>query len=269
MDSPPPFDLRAYLARIGFAGEPRRDFSTLRALHEAHATHIPFENLDILLGRGIRLDLASLEAKLVRDRRGGYCFEQNALFAAALEEIGFPVTRLSARVRLGIPTTLPRTHMLLKVEADGGSWICDVGFGAWGLLQPIALAANVETEQDGWTYCLRREDEVTWVLQCHECPLGPDLYAFDLTRHLPVDYEPANFYTSTHPESRFVLSLTAQRVGRGVRHVLRNRELVTIHADGTHAELIATHEQLLDVLAVCFGIRLPAGTRFPQFEPGA
>lgn len=269
MNSPAIIDLPAYLTRVDFRGEPRPDLATLRALHEAHVTHIPFENFDIHLGRGIRIDLESVQAKLVRACRGGYCFEQNALFAAALEQIGFSVTRLSARVRLSIAAVLPRTHMLLKVEAEGRSWICDVGFGGWGLLLPVALVADLETEQEAWTYRLRREEEGIWVLQCLECPAGPDLYAFDLTRNLPVDYEPANFYTSTHPQSRFVLSLSAQRIERGVRHVLRNRELVTIHAHGTHAELIETNEQLLDVLAVRFGIQLPAGTRFPQFEPVA
>src|SRR5471030_1316332 len=118
MDAPAIIDLPAYFARVGFVGEARADLASLRALHEAHVTHIPFENLDIHLGRGIRLDLESVQAKLVRGRRGGYCFEHNALFAAALEEIGFPVTRLSARVRSGGSLVLPRTHMLLKVGAD-------------------------------------------------------------------------------------------------------------------------------------------------------
>src|SRR5450755_2396793 len=145
MSSPAALDLPAYLARLGYRGELRADVASLRALHEAHVTHIPFENLDILLGHGIRIDLASVQAKLVRGGRGGYCFEQNALFAAALELVGFRVTRLSARVRMGGPPVRPRTHMLLRVEADGVLWIADVGFGGWGLIEPIPLAEDVET----------------------------------------------------------------------------------------------------------------------------
>jgi arylamine N-acetyltransferase len=91
----------------------------LEAVHRAHAVAIPFENLDVRLGRPIRLDLASLQAKLVAGRRGGYCFEQNTLFAAALEALGFRVTRLAARVRLGAARLLPRTHMLLGVDVGG------------------------------------------------------------------------------------------------------------------------------------------------------
>lgn len=267
MESPSSaLDLPAYLARIEFAGEPRPDLATLRAVHEAHITYIPFENLDIPLGRGIRIDLESVQAKLVRDRRGGYCFEQNALLAAALEAIGFPVTRLSARVRAGHTVVLPRTHMLLRVECEGRSYIADAGFGGWSLVEPVPLEADVEFRQGAWTYVLRREGELIWVLQCLECPTGPDLYAFDLTPHLPIDYAPANHYTSTHPDSRFVISVTAQRSGREMKHVLRNRELLTIHPTGTHVEMIESDEQLLDVLAVRFGIRLPEGTSFPQYS---
>src|SRR3954464_14618414 len=95
------FDLDAYLARIEYSGPRDATAKTLRAVHRAHATHIPFENLDILLGKSIPLDLPSLQRKLVHDRRGGYCFEQNALLAAALESLGFKITRLAARVRFG------------------------------------------------------------------------------------------------------------------------------------------------------------------------
>src|SRR5678815_5641474 len=105
--------LDAYLQRIGYAGDLRSSARVLEALHLAHATHIPFENLDILRGLPIRLDLDSLQRKLVDGRRGGYCYEHNLLFAAVLEEIGFSVTRLAARVRYRTTSVLPRTHMLL------------------------------------------------------------------------------------------------------------------------------------------------------------
>src|SRR5580698_1365149 len=97
MNATPLLDLDRYFARIGFTGVPRADLETLCALHRAHVTHVPFENLDVLLGRTIRLDLPSLEQKLVGQRRGGYCFEQNGLFVAVLEQIGFEITRLAAR----------------------------------------------------------------------------------------------------------------------------------------------------------------------------
>lgn len=111
-------DLQAYLRRIGYQGAVEPTRRVLEALHLAHATHIPFENLDILLGRPIALDLASLQSKLVARRRGGYCFEHNLLFAAVLREFGFEPTLLAARVRFRTTAVLPRTHMLLLVEGE-------------------------------------------------------------------------------------------------------------------------------------------------------
>src|SRR3954468_20653067 len=122
-------DFEPYFKRLGDTGDRAPTLATLARLQYAHATAIPFENLDIHLGRPIRIDLESVTEKLVDHQRGGYCFEQNALFAAVLESLGFPVTRLAARVRLGRPGTITaRTHMLLAVEADGRRWISDVGF---------------------------------------------------------------------------------------------------------------------------------------------
>src|SRR5579883_2947947 len=151
------FDLPAYLRRVGLTGAPPASSAGLGALHQAHVTHIPFENADVVLGRPVRLDPDSLQRKLVRECRGGYCFEQNLLFAAALEAIGLRVTKLAARVRYRATRLLPRTHMLLKVEADGGPWLADVGFGGGGLILPLPLAAGAESRQHSWTYRLTRE----------------------------------------------------------------------------------------------------------------
>jgi len=138
-------DLDAYLARIGEKSPLAPTSDALLALHRAHCAAIPFENLDILLGRGISLDLPALEAKLVRGRRGGYCFEQNTLFRAALEAMGFRVTALAARVRVGTTEIRPRTHMLLRIDLPEGAFLADVGFGGDGLVHPIPLAEGPET----------------------------------------------------------------------------------------------------------------------------
>ena len=153
-----PVDLQAYAARIEYGGEFTPTLATLRELHLAHATHIPFENLDILLGRPIRLDLESVAAKLIDARRGGYCFEQNALFAAVLEAIGFRVTRLAARVRMGATEVRPRSHMLLAVDVESERWLADVGFGGEGLLLPVRLKVGEVERHFGWQYRVIAED---------------------------------------------------------------------------------------------------------------
>src|SRR5260370_29994227 len=135
-------DLEAYLRRLEYTGERRPALRALMDLHLAHATHIPFENLDVFLRRPIRLDLASIEAKLVHNNRGGYCYEQNLLFAAVLEQLGFSVTLLAARVRFGAQRILPRTHVALTVDTGGDRWLADLGFGSCGLLVPIPLLAG-------------------------------------------------------------------------------------------------------------------------------
>src|SRR5262245_46685487 len=150
--------LDAYLRRIGYRGPRAASPEALAALHEAHVAAVPFENLDILLGRTISLDLDALEAKIVSGRRGGYCFEQNTLFRAVLERLGFRVTSLAARVRGG-DVLRPRTHMLLRVDLDEGPWLADVGFGGDGLVHPLPLAAG--PGRDG--FALQREDDL-WVL---------------------------------------------------------------------------------------------------------
>jgi len=257
--SSPSLDLAGYLRRVEYEGalEPTED--VLRALHLAHATHIPFENLDILLGRPIRLDLASLQAKLVHGGRGGYCFEQNALLAAALEEVGFPVTRLAARVRYGTTTVLPRTHMLLLVRCEGRTWLADVGFGAEGLLHPVPFGKGEVSEQFAWSYRVVQEDGL-WVLQSLHGDDWSDLYAFTLEPQHAVDYEMANHFTSTHPESRFRRTVTAQLAAPGIRRVLRFGELVV--DDGTEVtRRTVGPDELLAVLDESFGLRLPEGTR--------
>jgi N-hydroxyarylamine O-acetyltransferase len=242
-----PLDLDAYLARTGYAGPLVPGAEVLSELHLAHVTHIPFENLDVQLGRPIRIDLDSLQAKLVHGRRGGYCFEQNTLFAAVLERVGFRVTRLAARVRSGTTRVLPRTHMVLKVDGDGGSWLADVGFGGEGLLKPVLLAAGQAVRHYAWTYRVVSEDGA-WVLQSLHRGTWVALYTFTPEPQFDVDYEVANHYTSTHPSSRFVTTLTVQLATSDARYVLRDRELTVWRGDESEARAVAEGE-LLDLLA--------------------
>ncbi len=261
----PRLDLPAYLRRIGYTGDLRNDSAVLQALHLAHVTRIPFENLDILLGLPIRLDLPGLQEKLVRGGRGGYCFEQNLLFAAVLGELGFPLTRLAARVRSGTQRLAPRTHMALRVEAGGSSCLADVGFGADGILLPVPFVPGGESRQFAWTYRLM-EEEGTWALQSLRDGSWTDLYAFTLEPQEEVDYEVASHYTSTHPDSRFVQTLTAQISSPEVRRALRNRELLSDDGARITRRVLGGDAEILEVLSGIFGLRFPPGTRFPFRE---
>ena len=260
MTAAPPLDIDTYFRRIDYAGARQPTLRTLTDLHLAHATHIPFENLDVFLRRPIRIDLPSIQSKLVYDNRGGYCYEQNLLFAAVLERLGFSVTLLAARVRFGAQRILPRTHMLLAVDIEGDCWLADLGFGSCGLLVPIPLRAG-EFQQFAWTYRLERESEL-WLLRAPVGGVWQDLYVFTLEPQLPVDFEPPNHYVSTHPDSRFVQTLTVQRVATDSRRVLRNDCLTTTTPTGDTCRVLRDGNELLTVLANEFGLTFPGDTQF-------
>ncbi|MEU4794587.1 arylamine N-acetyltransferase [Streptomyces sp. NPDC023327] len=249
-------DVDAYLARLGHTGGTKPDLDTLRALHRAHVTAIPFENLEMMLGRPVPLDLAALQDKMVRARRGGYCYEQNLLFAAALERIGFDVTGLGARVRAGATTTRAVTHMLLRVEADGEQWHCDVGFGGDGLLEPIPMRGGVEVRQGEWRFRTRQEDDGALVLQTWRSDGWFDLYAYTQEPRLPVDYVVMNHYTSTYPKSPFVRRPVMQRVAPDVRRRLTGDRFSVTFPDGSVTERDVPVGELRSVLDLEFGIEL-------------
>jgi len=213
------FDLDAYLERIGLHGRP-----DIAEVHRAHLTSIPFENLDPYCGIPVSLAVEDLERKLVAKRRGGYCFEQNLLLKAALEALGAEVDTLLARVRLGAPSGAmrPRTHLILRVRAGGGSWHADAGFGLGSLLEPVPFGAGGEYLQSGWRFRVV-EAGPELVLQAAEGDGWLDLYGF-VPHPVPfIDLETSNWFTSTHPRSPFVTGLiVSAHADDGSRAMLRD-----------------------------------------------
>ena len=176
-------DLDSYFGRIGWRGAVAPTREVLAGLCLRHTASVSFENLDILLGRPIVLDLESLFDKIVARRRGGYCFEQNGLFRAVLEQLGFRVTPLQARVRLGVAADVhtPRTHMLLRVDFDDGPFIADVGFG-FTPTGPLRLEAGTEQTLHLDTYRFTRGDAV-WTLEIRQGGAFVPAYVFTEEPH--------------------------------------------------------------------------------------
>lgn len=254
-------DLDAYLARIGYAGPRRATLETLRAVHLGHVQAIGFENLNSLLGWPVRLDLPALEQKLVREGRGGYCYEQNLLFRAALAQLGFQVTGLVASVLWMLPEGMstPRTHMILRVTIDGVDYLADAGFGGPTLTGPIRLEEEVEQATPHEPYRLVRGGD-EFVLQSLVRKQWLPLYRFDLQEQQHSDYEVGNWYVSTHPQSLFVNHLLAARPAPGKRYALRNNELAIHHLGGqTEKRTIASGPELRDALQTLFNIDVPRG----------
>jgi len=259
------FDLDGYFARIGYAGPTRPDLATLHGVLNAHAQSVPFENLDVLLGRRIYLSPDALYRKLVVERRGGYCFEQNGLLLLVLEALGFSVTPLSARVRYQRPRDfLPaRTHLFLKVEIDGAPWVADCGVGSMSLTGSFRLDVEGEQPTPHEPRRIIRESGAFF----HQVRLGDDWHdVLEFTGEaMPlIDRELANWYTSTHPDSHFKSRLVAARaLPNGGRLSLLNRELTRRDRTGlavTHT--VSTPQELLDVLARDFALTFPSDTEF-------
>jgi len=247
-------DLPAYLSRIGYDGDLTPDGRTLAALHRAHVAAIPFENGDIMLGRGVAVDLPSIQDKLARRRRGGYCFEHGLLLAAALETLGYQVDRLLARV--GDPRGA-RTHLVLRVRAVGRCWLADTGFGT-GLLEPLQFGDTAAHAQYGWTYRLHAGGDRSWQLQEQRDGSWTTLYSFDEQPQHRADILVANHFTSTYPGSSFVRQLVVIRKDTTGLRLLTGRRL-TITCPGQQGdERYLDDRDFATALASTFGLQLTA-----------
>jgi N-hydroxyarylamine O-acetyltransferase len=202
-------DFATYLQRIALEERPEANLAGLFALHRAHQLAIPFENIDVRLGRGVDLDPAAVFDKLVTRRRGGYCFEQNGLFGEVLNAAGFRVKPLLGRVWLSAPgeATPPRTHLINLVQIEDEEWIVDVGFGA-SYTPPMLLRSGYETEgSDGAFHRLRPDANFGWMLEFRRGGDYKQAYSFTTDAVAPVDIEQCNHWTATWPQSRFVQNL--------------------------------------------------------------
>jgi N-hydroxyarylamine O-acetyltransferase len=259
------FPLTEYLKRIRLNGPVGPDLPTLAAIHAAHVEAIPFEGLDPFLGRQVKLDLPGIQEKILSNRRGGYCFEQNALLKAALEAIGFRVTGLAGRVRWMTPPDSPlgpRSHMLLKIELPEGPYLADVGFGAFLLDRPLPLAADAEHATTMGTFRLTRAEDM-FFLNVKQPSGWRTAYVFNLEPQLPSDYELANWYTSTNPNAPFSRTLIMERLTPGRRYKLVNSRHIIEARDGQVVEerLIDSVDEFAQILDRTFHISPPTSAQ--------
>ncbi|ADD42948.1 arylamine N-acetyltransferase family protein [Stackebrandtia nassauensis] len=217
--------LDGYLRRIGVSGPLRADAESLRRIHRAHLATIPYENLDIQLGRTISLEPEALYRKVVESRRGGFCYEQNGTLALALRASGFTLTIVEGGVhREERGESAWGNHMLLLVEADGQRWIADAGLGD-GFLEPLPLAEG-EHRQGAFTHRLKRLDAETW--RCFPDAHGSvGSFDFRLTPRKIEDFAGRCLELSTSPESSFVKVLTVQQPGEPCLARIRSRTFST------------------------------------------
>lgn len=255
--------LARYFARIGYDGPVEPNLAVLRALQAAHIATIPFEAMDVLVDAGVDIGAEAVEAKLIGAARGGYCFEQNALFLRVLRTIGFDAEGLLGRVRWMLPEDAPpapRTHMVVRVRVGGRPWLVDVGFGS--AVPPAPLAMDCETPQPTAHERYRVERHgPQWSVRIEIDDQWSPLYVIDDVAPPPIDYVVGNWYTSTHPDSHFRHQLVAARTTATERLALRDNRLTIRHADGAVERQYLTADAIEVALDQLFGLSVPAGWR--------
>jgi N-hydroxyarylamine O-acetyltransferase len=255
-------DLGAYFARIGYAGPHKASLETLLALHALHPAAIPFENLDPLMSKPVRVDVPAISEKFIGCGRGGYCYEHNTFFQAALQALGFSVCTLAARVqwrlRTGSPPP-PRYHMVLRIDLSEEVYIADVGFGRMTLTTLLRLVPDVEQATRHGPYRLTPV-KGDYQLQAKMGETWEPIYQLSLQRQEASDWEVANWFTSTHPDSTFTRNLMAARSTAERLYGLFNNELRIHYRDGRiEQRTLRDAAEIAAVLQDEFKVRLPEG----------
>lgn len=222
------FDLPTYLQRIGYTGHATADTATLLALMRQQLFTVPFENLDVQAGKVVSLVPEEIAEKILRQGRGGYCYEVNGLFAMALQALGIPYQFVAARPMF-YPARRPRTHMAVIAEVEGRRWLCDLGFGSYGIRAPMDLElVDVNIAQDSDTFQLTRDERGEYLLKARVDGEWANQYGFDLSPQEWIDFVPANYLNSTHPDAIFVQKLVVVQHHSSGRSILLGDMLKTI-----------------------------------------
>lgn len=251
-----PLDLAAYLARINYAGPRTATYDTLGGILRAHIASIPFESFDVLLGRPVRLDPESLQAKIVANRRGGYCFEHASLMHAALEAIGFAPVRHCSRVIIFEPRHQSvRQHMFLTVNIDGVGYVVDPGFGPFASSSPIPIDGT-PVPTDSPTHRLAHEgsDWILYVVKDGQQVAG---WVSTMEEENPVDFEMMNYYISTHPASFFTHNILASAVTQEGRVNVMNQGVHIVRNGVAEPAHLPDRKALRSLVARHFGFDLP------------
>lgn len=259
MSEPFLLDVPTYLTRLGYSAPPPATLETLRELQGRHTAEFPFETLSTLLRLPVEVEPPAIQEKLLRQGRGGYCFELNRLFLLLLQALGFDARGLTGRVVMGMPEgSLPaRTHMLVLVTLDGERYIADVGFGGMVPTGPLLLDSEAMQSTPHEPYRLELL-EGTYTLRALVGEEWRAMYLFDLQAPADIDYTVGNWYVSTHPSSPFLGQLVVARTGHRQRKTLRNGSFA-IHRLGEESQRVQLRDadEVLAVLRDEFGIRVP------------
>lgn len=247
------FTLQDYFKRIGLSSDVKADIAGVTEMMRCQLFTVPFENLDVQAGKVVSLVPEEIVEKILHRNRGGYCYEINGLFAMALEALGIPYQFVAARPMF-YPVKRPKTHMAIVLKVDGAEWLCDLGFGSYGIRAPMRLdLTGVEVRQDFDTFLLGKSNEREFLLQALVDGEWANQYAFDLSPQDWIDFVPANYLNSTHPDAVFVQKLLVVLHDPAGRTILFGDMLKTIR-NGTVEKQTIAPEVCASILADRFGL---------------
>lgn len=249
------FSLANYLERINYKGTTQADAVTLKNLMRHQIFSIPFENLDVQAGKIVSLVHEEIVEKIIHRKRGGYCYEVNGLFAMALESIGIEYQLIAARPMF-YPVKRPKTHMAIVAKVEGQSWLCDLGFGSYGIREPIRLdVLDCEIKQDCDVFKISKNTEHDFLLQALVEDEWANQYEFNLCPQEWIDFAPANYLNSKHPDSVFVQKNLVVLLNPNGRDILFGDSLKTVRNGQTTKSIVAP-EELTSVLRERFNLIL-------------
>lgn len=251
------FVLQHYLNRIGFRHEAKADIATVAEMMKCQLFTVPFENLDVQSGKVVSLVAEEIVEKILYRNRGGYCYEVNGLFAMALQAIGIPYQFVAARPMF-YPIRRPKTHMAIVLKMNNEEWLCDLGFGSYGIRAPMQLnLIDVEVKQDFDTFILSKSNDREYLLRALVDGDWSSQYAFDLSPQEWIDFVPANYLNSTHPDAIFVQKLLIILHDHAGRKVLLGDMLKTVENGKVEKQIIAPEDRAY-ILSTKFGLTLSA-----------
>ena len=245
-----------YLKRIGYQGSPKRDFETIHDLQRMHLQSVPYENLDIVRGIPLSLEIDDLYNKIVTRHRGGYCFELNALFAWLLRSLGFKVIDYMARFLKDEPEIPMRRHRVLLVSCEDGEYICDVGVGLVVPRRPLPFVTGKVDRQNGEKYILEKEDFLGYVLYEWKHDKWSQLYSFTQEPQLEQDFIGISFYCEKHPDSVFWPQDMVHIFTETGRKSVSGREVKIFEKGGVEVLTPATEAAYHELLSLHFGITM-------------
>jgi N-hydroxyarylamine O-acetyltransferase len=265
----PIMNLADYLSRISYQGGTEADLNTLRLLHRTHMQAVPFENLDIHIGRSIFMDLARFYHKIVGERRGGFCFEQNGLFFWALEQLGYRVQLLEANVYEGNGTySRPFDHMTVLAEIDGQRWLCDVGFGE-SFLEPLCIDHPAPQHQQTGIYRIEQHGDTFIYLDQNEQGEWEIQYRFFLQPRQLSDYAASCEHVQTSPDSEFTHKRICSLARPDGRITLSERSWIETKNDERSERELSGEAEVDQMLRLHFGIDLTPARQSADRQPPA